>query len=86
MSDLLKTNFLSSPSGCVKLVDHIHQASDLGTFSSLSLEKQKEAPITLLQKGVVFVVDVIQNSYVVTPFSAQLNELEKKDVDMTDKL
>ncbi|CAL9000264.1 unnamed protein product [Prunus brigantina] len=39
VSDLLKTNFLSSPYAYVKLVDHIHQASNLGTFSSLSLEK-----------------------------------------------
>lgn len=30
MSDLLKTNFLSSLSACTKLVDHVHQASDLG--------------------------------------------------------
>lgn len=43
MSDLLKTNFLSSPSACAKLADHIHQASDIGTFSSLSSKKQKEA-------------------------------------------
>ncbi|CAL2257266.1 unnamed protein product [Prunus armeniaca] len=37
--DLLKTNFLSSPSTCFKLVDHIHQAGDLETVLSLSLEK-----------------------------------------------
>ncbi|CAL9011792.1 unnamed protein product [Prunus brigantina] len=39
VSDLLKTNFLSSSSACFKLVDHIHQAGDLETVSSLSLEK-----------------------------------------------
>lgn len=33
MSDLLKTNFLSSRSACVKLVDHIHQVGNLDTFS-----------------------------------------------------
>ncbi|CAL2277929.1 unnamed protein product [Prunus armeniaca] len=38
MSNLLKTNFLSSSSTCAKLVDHLHQASNLSTFSSLSLE------------------------------------------------
>ncbi|KAI5332979.1 hypothetical protein L3X38_023108 [Prunus dulcis] len=37
VSNLLKMNFLSSPSACVKLVDHIHQAGDLGTFLSFSL-------------------------------------------------
>ncbi|CAL8094025.1 unnamed protein product [Prunus armeniaca] len=47
VSDLLNTNFLSSASACVKLVDHIHQISDLGTFSSLSLDKQKEATVRL---------------------------------------
>ncbi|KAI5313990.1 hypothetical protein L3X38_043166 [Prunus dulcis] len=51
--DMLKTNFLSSPSACVKLVDHIHHAGDLGTLSSLSLEKQKKEAAKLLQKGVV---------------------------------
>ncbi|CAL9003191.1 unnamed protein product [Prunus brigantina] len=50
MSDLLKMNFLSSPSACAKLVDQIRQASDLGTFSSLSLEKQRETRFHLLQK------------------------------------
>ncbi|CAL2277269.1 unnamed protein product [Prunus armeniaca] len=52
VSDLLKMNFLSSLSACFKLVDHIHKASDLDTFSSLSLEKQREATFHLLQKGV----------------------------------
>ncbi|CAL2265355.1 unnamed protein product [Prunus armeniaca] len=50
VSDLLKTYFLSSPSAYVKLVDHIHQAGNLGTFSSLSLEKQKETVVHLLKK------------------------------------
>ncbi|CAL2238623.1 unnamed protein product [Prunus armeniaca] len=31
--DLLKSNFLSNPSSCAELVDHICQAGDLGTFS-----------------------------------------------------
>ncbi|CAL9000448.1 unnamed protein product [Prunus brigantina] len=43
ISNLLKTNFLSSLSVCPKLVDHIHQANDLDTFLSLSLDKQEEA-------------------------------------------
>ncbi|CAL8994425.1 unnamed protein product [Prunus brigantina] len=34
-------------SACVKLVDHIHQVGDLGIFSSLSLDKQKEAVVCL---------------------------------------
>lgn len=84
--DLLKMNFLLSQPACVKLVNHIHHASDLGTFSSLSLEKEKEAAITLLQKGVVFVVEAIWNSSAVAPSYAQLNELDKKNVNLTDKL
>ncbi|CAL2265795.1 unnamed protein product [Prunus armeniaca] len=71
--DMLKANFLSSQSACVKLVDHIHQASHLGTFSSLSLEKQKD-------------VAAIQNSSAIAPSYAQLNELDKKNVNMTSKL
>ncbi|CAL8091058.1 unnamed protein product [Prunus armeniaca] len=51
VSDLLKTNFLSSPSTCAQLVHQIRQAGDLGTFPSLSLEKQKEETFLLLQKG-----------------------------------
>ncbi|PQM35869.1 uncharacterized protein Pyn_22153 [Prunus yedoensis var. nudiflora] len=54
VSDLLKTNFLSNPSSCAELVDHIRQAGDLGTFSSLSLENQREVSLHLLQKGTGF--------------------------------
>ncbi|CAL8175718.1 unnamed protein product [Prunus armeniaca] len=50
VSDLLETNFLSNPSSCAELVDHICQAGDLGTFLSLSLEKQREATFHLLKK------------------------------------
>lgn len=50
VSDALKMNFLSSPSACAKLIDLLHQASDLSTFSNLSLEKQKHKVIALLQK------------------------------------
>lgn len=39
VSNLLKTNCLSSSSACFKLVDHIHEVGDLETVSSLSLEK-----------------------------------------------
>lgn len=60
--DLLVMNFLSSSSACIKLVDYIHQVSDLGMFSNLSLEKQKEAVVYLLQKCVVLVVEAIRNS------------------------
>ncbi|CAL2278388.1 unnamed protein product [Prunus armeniaca] len=42
MSNLLKTNFLSSPCAYVKLVDHIHYVGELSTFSSLSLEMQNK--------------------------------------------
>ncbi|VVA33509.1 PREDICTED: LOC110760952 partial [Prunus dulcis] len=85
VSDMLKVNFLSSPSACVKLVDQIHQAH-LGTFSSLSLEKQNETDVHLLKKGVVFAVEAIRNSSVVAPSSAHLSELEKKNVALTGKL
>lgn len=33
MSDLLKMDFLSSPSTCFKLVDHIYQVGKLDIFS-----------------------------------------------------
>ena len=48
VSNLLKTNFLSSSSPCAELVNHVHQAGELGTLSSLSLEKQREATLHLL--------------------------------------
>ncbi|CAL9019534.1 unnamed protein product, partial [Prunus brigantina] len=38
VSNLLKMNFLSSPSACFKLVDHIHQVSDLETVSNGDIE------------------------------------------------
>ncbi|KAI5327720.1 hypothetical protein L3X38_027116 [Prunus dulcis] len=37
VSDLLKTNFLSSSFACFELVDHIHQVGDLEIVSSLLL-------------------------------------------------
>ncbi|CAL2271554.1 unnamed protein product [Prunus armeniaca] len=86
VSDLLKTQFLSSPSSCAELVDQIRQAGDLGTFSSLSLEKQREATLHLLQKGVVFAAETIRNSSVVAPSSVQLSELEKKNAELVSKL
>ncbi|CAL2278314.1 unnamed protein product [Prunus armeniaca] len=70
VSDLLKTNFLSSQSTSVELVDQIHQVGDLCTFSSLSLEKQREATFHLFQKGVAFAIETIRNSSVVAPSSA----------------
>ncbi|KAL6279416.1 hypothetical protein ACE6H2_016297 [Prunus campanulata] len=57
--DPLKMNLLSSMSACFKLVDHIHQAGDLDTVLSLSLEKQREVPFHLLQRGVVFAIETI---------------------------
>ncbi|KAI5313021.1 hypothetical protein L3X38_042195 [Prunus dulcis] len=84
-AEMLKMNFLSSSSTCVELVDHNHQARDFDTFSSFSLEKQKEAVVTFLQKGEVFTVEAIQNSYADAPSSVQLNELEKNNVDLTGK-
>ncbi|CAL8169251.1 unnamed protein product [Prunus armeniaca] len=38
VSDLLTINLLSSPFVCFKLVDHIHQAGDLETVSTLAAE------------------------------------------------
>ena len=86
VSDLLKTHFLSSPSACAGLVDQIRQAGDLGTFSSLSLEKQREATLHLLQKGAVFAAETIRNSFAVAPSFAQLSELEKKNAELVCKL
>ncbi|CAL2247869.1 unnamed protein product [Prunus armeniaca] len=86
VSDLLKTQFLSSPSSCAELVNQIRQAGDLGAFSSLSLGKQREATLHLLQKGVVFAVETIRNSSVVAPSFAQLSELEKKNAELVSKL
>ncbi|CAL2225835.1 unnamed protein product [Prunus armeniaca] len=77
---------LSSPSACGKLADHIHQVGELSTFSRLSLEKQKETIIHLLQKNVVFAVETIQSLSAVAPSSAQLSELDKKNTDLTSKL
>ncbi|CAL9007615.1 unnamed protein product [Prunus brigantina] len=84
--DLLKPNFLSNPSSCAELVDHIRQASDLGTFSSLSLERQRETTFHLIQKGLVFATETIWNSSVVALSSAQLSELEKKNDELASKL
>ncbi|CAL8083190.1 unnamed protein product [Prunus armeniaca] len=86
VSDLLKTNFLSNPSSCAELVDHIRQAGDLGTFSSLSLEKQREATFHLIKKGLVFAAETIRNSSAVSPSSAQLSELEKKNAELASHL
>ncbi|XP_034227602.1 uncharacterized protein LOC117636985 [Prunus dulcis] len=86
VSDLLKTNFLSNPSSCAELVDHIRQAGDLGTFSCLSLEKQREASFHLIQKGLIFAAETIRNSSAVAPSSAQLSELEKKNAELACQL
>ncbi|KAL6289075.1 hypothetical protein ACE6H2_006585 [Prunus campanulata] len=86
VSDLLKMNFLSNPSSCAELVDHIRQAGDLGTFSSLSLENQREVAFHLLQKGLIFAAQTVHNSSAVAPSSAQLSELEKKNVELASKL
>ncbi|CAL8151499.1 unnamed protein product [Prunus armeniaca] len=86
VSDLLKTNFLLNPSSCAELVDHIRQAGDLDTFSSLSLEKQREATFHLIQKGLVFAAETIRNSSDVAPSSAQLSELEKKNAELASHL
>ncbi|CAL2259752.1 unnamed protein product [Prunus armeniaca] len=86
VSDMLKMNFLSSPSTCAELVNHIRQAGDLDTFSSLYLEKQREGTFHLLQKGLVFAAETIQNSSVVALSSTQLSELEEKNVELASKL
>ncbi|CAL2271062.1 unnamed protein product [Prunus armeniaca] len=46
------------------------QAGDLGTFSSLSLEKLREATFHLLKKGVAFAAETSRNPFVVAPSSA----------------
>ncbi|CAL2271265.1 unnamed protein product [Prunus armeniaca] len=76
VSNLLKMNFLLSRP----------LADNLDTFLSLSLEKQSEATFHLLQKGVVFATETIWNLSIVTPSSAKLSELEKKNADLTSKL
>ncbi|CAL8124080.1 unnamed protein product [Prunus armeniaca] len=86
ISDLLKTNFLSNPSSYAELVDHIRQAGDLGTFLSLSLERQRKMTFHLIKKGLVFDIETIHNSSVVAPSSAQLSELEKKNDELASKL
>lgn len=86
VSDLLKTHFLSSPSACAELVDQIHQVGDLGTFSSISLEKQRETTFHILKKIVVFAVETIWNSSDVVPSSTQLSELEKNNAQLVTKL
>ncbi|KAI5313637.1 hypothetical protein L3X38_042813 [Prunus dulcis] len=70
VSNLLKTNFLSSLFACPKLVDHLRQARNLGTFSSLSLEKQNDAVTDLLQKGVSSAAEAIRSSSHVAPYIA----------------
>ncbi|CAL2258954.1 unnamed protein product [Prunus armeniaca] len=86
VSDLLKTGFLSSPSACAKLANHVYRAADLCAFSSLPLDKQEEAALYHLQKGMVFAVGAMQNSHDVALSSALLDELVKKNADLTDKL
>ncbi|KAI5330168.1 hypothetical protein L3X38_029566 [Prunus dulcis] len=85
VSDLLKTGFLSSPSACAKLADHVYRAGDLCAFLNLPLDKQEEAAMYHLQKGMVFAVGAMRNSRDVAPSSALLDELVKKNADLTDK-
>ncbi|CAL9025531.1 unnamed protein product [Prunus brigantina] len=72
-----RRKFLWNPAG---------DAGDLGAFSSLSLEKQREATLHLLQMRVVFAAETSRNSSAVAPYSAQLSELEKKNVELVSKL
>lgn len=72
MFDLLKSNFLSSSSACGRLVDQLHQANDLGTFFSISLKKQRDDAISLIQKGVIFTAKTNKNLSNVASTSAQL--------------
>ncbi|CAL8162666.1 unnamed protein product [Prunus armeniaca] len=69
-----------NPVYLLQLVDYIYQASDLDTFLSLSLEKEREATFHLLQRGVV--VDLVsrKDAYLL---------LESKNADISlsyDKL
>ncbi|CAL9024626.1 unnamed protein product, partial [Prunus brigantina] len=86
MSNLLKTNFLSCSSTCAELVNHIHQAGNLDTFSSFSLEKQREATFHLLKVRLVFATETIRNSSVVAHSFGQLSELENKNDELAIKL
>ncbi|KAI5349222.1 hypothetical protein L3X38_002109 [Prunus dulcis] len=74
VSDLLKTGFLSSPSACAKLADHVYRAGDLCAFSNHPLDKQEEAAMYHLKKGMVFAVGAMRNSRDVAPSSALLDE------------
>ncbi|CAL9017893.1 unnamed protein product, partial [Prunus brigantina] len=69
VSDLLKTHFLSSPSSGWRS----------WYFFKSFFRKTKGSNLHLLQKGVVFAAETIQNSSAVAPSSAQLSELEKKN-------
>lgn len=86
VSDLLKIDFLSSPSVCAKLVDQVYQVGDLNTVSSFSLDKQKETTMCHLQNRMIFYGRVMQNSSVVGLSSALVDELVKKNTDLTNKL
>lgn len=86
MFDLLKSNFLSSSSACAGLVNELHQDSDIGTFCSFSLEKQRDDAISLIQKRVIVTSKTNKNLSNVASSSAQLKELEKKNVDLADLL
>ncbi|CAL2247380.1 unnamed protein product [Prunus armeniaca] len=77
-------NFLSSTSACVKLVDHIHQAMILAVLKSF-IGEVKGSGYHFAPKGVIFVVEAIQNLSVIALSSTQLNELTKI-VDLTRTL
>ncbi|CAL2265692.1 unnamed protein product [Prunus armeniaca] len=80
-----------NPVYLLQLVDYIYQASDLDTFFSLSLEKEREATFHLLQKGVVVAAETIRNSSVVDLVSRKdaylLLECKNADISLSyDKL
>ncbi|CAL9000953.1 unnamed protein product [Prunus brigantina] len=61
-------------------------AGDICAFSSLPLEKQEEAAMYHLQKGMVFAVGAMRNSHDVAPSSALLDKLMKKNANLIEKL
>ncbi|CAL9018083.1 unnamed protein product [Prunus brigantina] len=67
--DLRKTNFLSSPSTCVKLVDHIHQVFAIETIRNSSDVAPSSAQVSELEK---------KNAELTSKLSAEQIRYEKK--------
>lgn len=70
VSDLLMTNFLSSPFTCFKLADHIHKANDLDTFQVFPWRNKGKRQFICFKKSVVLVVETIRNLFTIASSSA----------------